>query len=142
MVFQANEAKSMNAEVILPRGWPRPKGYANGVLAQGRMLFIAGMIGWDAEGQFHSDDFAAQARQALTNLAEVLREAGGVPENIVRMTWYVTDKREYLAAAKEIGQAFREVIGAYNAAMTAVEVKSLMEDRAKVEIEATAVLPE
>jgi enamine deaminase RidA (YjgF/YER057c/UK114 family) len=132
----------MNAEVILPRGWPRPKGYANGVLAQGRMLFIAGMIGWDAEGQFHSDDFAAQARQALTNLAEVLREAGGVPENIVRMTWYVTDKREYLAAAKEIGQAFREIIGAYNAAMTAVEVKSLMEDRAKVEIEATAVLPE
>jgi enamine deaminase RidA (YjgF/YER057c/UK114 family) len=132
----------MNAEVILPRGWPRPKGYANGVLAQGRMLFIAGMIGWDAQGQFHSDDFAAQARQALTNLAEVLREAGGVPENIVRMTWYVTDKREYLAAAKEIGQAFREIIGAYNAAMTAVEVKSLMEDRAKVEIEATAVLPE
>lgn len=132
----------MSTEVILPRGWPRPKGYANGVLAQGRTLFIAGMIGWDAQGQFHSDDFAAQARQALTNLADVLREAGGVPADIVRMTWYVTDKREYLAAAKEIGQAFREIIGAYNAAMTAVEVKSLMEDRAKVEIEATAVLPQ
>ena len=128
-------------KVILPAGWPRPKGYANGVVASGKTLFIAGMIGWDAQGQFHSDDFAVQARQALTNLADVLREAGGVPANIVRMTWYVTDKNEYLAASREVGQAFREIIGAYNAAMTAVEVKSLMEDRAKVEIEATAVLP-
>ena len=128
-------------EVILPPGWPRPKGYANGVSASGRMLFIAGMIGWDAQGEFHSDDFAAQARQALQNVAEVLREAGGKPENIVRMTWYVTDKREYLAAGKEIGRAFREIIGSYNAAMTAVEVKALIEDRAKVEIEATAVIP-
>jgi enamine deaminase RidA (YjgF/YER057c/UK114 family) len=105
------------------------------------MLFIAGMIGWDAQGVFHSDDLAAQVRQALENVAQVLREAGGKPENIVRMTWYVTDKREYLAAAKEIGQAFREIIGSYNAAMTAVEVKALIEDRAKVEIEATAVIP-
>jgi enamine deaminase RidA (YjgF/YER057c/UK114 family) len=129
-------------QVILPAGWPRPKGYANGVVASGKTLFIAGMIGWDTQGQFHSDDFAVQARQALKNLADVLREAGGVPENIVRMTWYVTDKREYLAASREVGQVFREIIGAYNAAMTAVEVKSLMEDRAKVEIEATAVLPE
>jgi enamine deaminase RidA (YjgF/YER057c/UK114 family) len=128
--------------VILPEGWPRPKGYANGVVAQGRMLFIAGMIGWDAQGVFHSDDFAVQARQALRNVADVLREAGGKPENIVRMTWYVTDKREYLAAAREVGQAFREIIGSYNAAMTAVEVKALIEDRAKVEIEATAVLPD
>ena len=128
-------------QVILPPGWPRPKGYANGVSASGRMLFIAGMIGWDAQGVFHTDDFAGQARQALQNVAEVLREAGGKPENIVRMTWYVTDKREYLAAAKEIGQAFREIIGSYNAAMTAVEVKALIEDRAKVEIEATAVIP-
>jgi len=127
--------------VILPQGWPRPKGYANGVVASGRMLFIAGMIGWDAQGHFASDDFAAQTRQALQNVADVLREAGGVPENIVRMTWYVTDKREYLAAAKEIGQAYREIIGAYNAAMTAVQVTALMEDRAKVEIEVTAVLP-
>lgn len=130
----------MTTEVILPAGWPRPKGYANGVAASGRMLFIAGMIGWDSQGQFHSDDFAAQARQALQNVADVLREAGGKPEDIVRMTWYVTDKREYLAAAKEVGKAFREIIGAYNAAMTAVEVTALMEDRAKVEIEATAVL--
>lgn len=129
-------------KVILPEGWPRPKGYANGVAARGTMLFIAGMIGWNAEGRFESDDFAAQARQALKNLAEVLRAGGGKPEHIVRMTWYVTDKREYLAAAQDVGRAFREIIGAYNAAMTAVEVTALMEDRAKVEIEATAVLPE
>jgi enamine deaminase RidA (YjgF/YER057c/UK114 family) len=128
--------------VILPAGWPRPKGYANGVAARGEMLFIAGMIGWDAQGRFESDDFAAQARQALRNVAEVLREAGGKPENIVRMTWYVTDKREYFAAAQDVGKAFREIIGAYNAAMTAVEVRALMEDRAKVEIEVTAVLPD
>jgi enamine deaminase RidA (YjgF/YER057c/UK114 family) len=132
----------MTAEVILPAGWPRPRGYANGVVAKGRMLFIAGMIGWDAQGRFESDDFETQARQALRNVADVLREAGGKPENIVRMTWYVTSKREYLAAAKEIGQAFREIIGCYNAAMTAVEVTALIEDRAKVEIEATAVLPD
>lgn len=128
--------------VILPGGWPRPKGYANGVAARGEMLFIAGMIGWNEKGEFVSDDFAAQARQALQNIAQVLREAGGKPENIVRMTWYVTDKREYIAASREVGRAYREVIGAYNAAMSAVEVTALMEDRAKVEIEATAVLPE
>ena len=127
-------------KVILPPGWPRPRGYANGVSASGRMLFIAGMIGWDAQGVFHSDDFAVQVRQALQNVVAVLREAGGKPENIVRMTWYVTDKREYLAAGKEIGRAFRDIIGSYNAAMTAVEVNALIEDRAKVEIEATAVL--
>jgi enamine deaminase RidA (YjgF/YER057c/UK114 family) len=129
-------------QVILPPGWPRPKGYSNGVVASGKMLFIAGMIGWDVQGNFASDDFADQARQALQNVADVLREAGGVPENIVRMTWYVTNKREYLAASKEVGQAFREIIGAYNAAMTAVEVTALIEDRAKVEIEVTAVLPQ
>ena len=127
---------------ILPAGWPRPKGYANGVVARGRQLYIAGMIGWDAECRFHSDDFAVQARQALGNVADVLRAAGGKPENIVRMTWYVTDKREYLAAAREVGQAFRELIGCYDIAMTAVEVRALIEDRAKVEIEATAVLPD
>ncbi len=128
-------------QVLLPEGWPRPKGYANGVAASGRQVFIAGMIGWDAHGVFHSDDFAGQARQALQNIVDVLREAGGKPEHIVRMTWYVTDKREYLAAGREIGQTFRELIGSYNAAMTAVEVTALMEDRAKVEIEATAVIP-
>jgi enamine deaminase RidA (YjgF/YER057c/UK114 family) len=128
-------------QVLLPAGWPRPKGYANGVVATGRQVFIAGMIGWDAQGVFHSDDFAAQARQALQNIVDVLAEAGGEPAHIVRMTWYVTDKREYLAAGRAIGQAFREIIGSYNAAMSAVEVRALMEDRAKVEIEATAVIP-
>jgi enamine deaminase RidA (YjgF/YER057c/UK114 family) len=128
-------------QAVLPEGWPRPKGYANGVVAQGRMLFIAGMIGWDADNRFHTDDFAGQARQALANIADVLRAAGGSGEHVVRMTWYVTDKREYLAAGRELGQAFRELIGNYNIAMTAVEVKALIEDRAKVEIEATAVLP-
>lgn len=131
----------MKPQAVLPEGWPRPKGYANGVVAQGRMLFIAGMIGWDADGVFHSDDFGAQARQALRNVADVLQAAGGSSAHIVRMTWYVTDKREYLAAARDVGQAFREIIGNYDIAMTAVEVKALIEDRAKVEIEATAVLP-
>jgi enamine deaminase RidA (YjgF/YER057c/UK114 family) len=132
----------MTHQSILPEGWPRPKGYANGVLARGRVLSIAGMIGWDKDGVFHTDDFAGQVRQALENVAQVLRAAGGKPENIVRMTWYVTDKREYLAAGREIGRAFREVIGSYDIAMTAVEVRALIEDRAKVEIEATAVLPD
>ena len=136
----------MNAEhehrAVLPEGWPRPKGYANAVSASGsRMLFIAGMIGWDGQGVFHSDDFALQARQALQNIADALVAGGGKPDHIVRMTWYVTDKREYLAASRAIGQAFREIIGCYDIAMTAVEVKALIEDRAKVEIEATAVLP-
>jgi len=133
--------KAPTMQVLLPPEWPRPKGYANGVAASGRQVFIAGMIGWDAQGVFHSDDFAAQTRQALQNIVDVLREAGGRPEHIVRMTWYVTDKREYLAAGREIGAAFREIIGSYNAAMTAVEVRALIEDRAKVEIEATAVIP-
>lgn len=131
----------MKPQAVLPQGWPRPRGYANGVVAQGRMLFIAGMIGWDAEGRFHSDDFGEQALQALRNVAEVLKAAGGSGENIVRMTWYVTDKREYLAASRVLGQGFRDIIGSYTIAMTAVEVKALIEDRAKVEIEATAVLP-
>jgi enamine deaminase RidA (YjgF/YER057c/UK114 family) len=129
-------------QVILPPGWPRPKGYANGVVARGRLLFVAGMVGWDAQGVFHSDDFAVQARQALENIAAVVHEAGAKPEHIVRMTWYVTDKAEYIAASRTVGAAFREIIGAFNAAMTAVEVKALLEDRAKVEIEATAVIPD
>lgn len=128
--------------VLLPPGWPRPKGYANGVAAKGRMVFVAGMIGWDAEGRFHTDDLAGQVRQALTNIRAVLDVAGAKPEHIVRMTWYVTDKREYLAQQREIGAAFRDLINSYNAAMTAVEVSALMEDRAKVEIEVTAVIPD
>jgi enamine deaminase RidA (YjgF/YER057c/UK114 family) len=129
-------------QVLLPEGWPRPKGYSNGVVARGRQVYIAGMIGWDAHGVFAGDDFASQARLALQNIVAVLREADGKPEHIVRMTWYVTSKREYLAAGREIGLAFREIIGSYNAAMTAIEVTALIEDRAKFEIEATAVIPD
>ncbi len=106
------------------------------------MIFVAGMIGWDAQGVFHSDDMAAQVRQALQNIVEVLTAGGGKPEHIVRMTWYVTNKQEYVAAYPEIGKAFRELIGSFNAAMTAVEVVALIEDRAKVEIEVTAVVPD
>lgn len=106
------------------------------------MIFVAGMIGWDAQGVFHSDDMAAQVRQALQNIVEVLTAGGGKPEHIVRMTWYITDKHEYVAAYPEIGNAFRELIGSFNAAMTAVEVAALIEDRAKVEIEVTAVVPD
>jgi enamine deaminase RidA (YjgF/YER057c/UK114 family) len=128
-------------QALLPEGWPRPKGYANGVAASGRQVFVAGMIGWDAHGVFHSDEFAAQARQALANVVAVLAAGGAKPQHIVRMTWYVTDKREYLAALPAIGAAFRELIGHYDIAMTAVQVAALIEDRAKVEIEVTAVVP-
>ncbi len=129
-------------EPLLPEGWPRPKGYANGVAATGRQVFVAGQVGWDPQGVWTTDDFAAQTAQALRNIAAVLHAAGARPEHIVRMTWYVTSKREYLAAGREIGRAFREIIGAYDIAMTAVEVTALMEDRAKVEIEVTAVIPD
>jgi len=127
---------------LLPAGWKRPRGYANGVLAQGRQVYVAGMIGWDGQEVFHTDDFAGQARQAFANVLAVLAEAGGRPEHIVRMTWYVTDKREYLAALPSIGKAFRELIGHFDIAMTAVQVAALIEDRAKVEIEVTAVIPD
>lgn len=129
-------------QAIQPEGWPRPKGYANGVAARGTQIFVAGMIGWDGQGVFHTDDFAGQTRQALQNIVDVLHAAGSAPRDIVRMTWYVVDKREYLDAGREVGRAFREVIGDYDIAMTAVEVRALMEDRAKVEIEVTAVVPD
>ena len=131
----------MKNEALLPEGWPRPKGYANGVAAVGRQVYVAGQVGWSPEGVFASDDFAAQTRQALENVVAVLRAGGAGPEHIVRMTWYVTSKREYLAAGRDIGAAFREIIGHYDIAMTAVEVTALIEDRAKVEIEVTAVVP-
>ena len=127
---------------LLPAGWPKPRGYANGVAAHGTQIYIAGQIGWDEAAQFRSDAFAEQARQALANIVAVLKEAGARPEHLVRMTWYVTDKREYLAASRDIGQAFRELIGDYDIAMSAVQVAALIEDRAKVEIEATAVIPD
>ena len=129
-------------EALLPEGWARPKGYANGVAVVGRQIYVAGMVGWDANGVFPSDDFAAQAKVALENVAAVLKAGGAKPEHIVRMTWYVTSKREYLAASRAVGAAFREVVGNFDIAMTAVEVTALMEDRAKVEIECTAVVPD
>ena len=128
--------------ILQPPGWARPRGYSNGVSVTGRQVFVAGMIGWDAECVFHTDDMAGQVRQALQNIVAVLTEAGARPEHITRMTWYVTSKREYLDAGKEIGAIFRELIGSYNATMTAVQVVALMEDRAKVEIEVTAVVPD
>ena len=128
-------------EALLPEGWPRPKGYANGVAASGRQVHVTGQVGWNPQGVWETDDFAAQTRQALANIVAVLQSAGAEPKHIVRMTWYVTSKREYLAAGREIGKAFREIIGFYDIAMTAVEVTALIEDRAKVEIEVTAVIP-
>jgi len=129
-------------KALLPPGWAAPRGYANGVAARGTQVYIAGQIGWDAQARFHTSDFAAQAKQALENVMAVLAEAGGRPEHLVRLTWYVTDKREYLAALKEIGRAFRERVGDYDIAMSAVQVAALIEDEAKVEIEATAVIPD
>ncbi len=128
-------------QVLQPPGWEKPKGYANGVAAEGRLVFVAGQIGWNAACRFDSDDFVAQTRQALKNIVAILAEADAKPEHIVRMTWYLTDKREYLARGREVGAVFRELIGVYHAAMSAVEVKALMEERAKVEIEVTAVVP-
>jgi len=129
-------------KVLLPPGWPRPKGYANGVSVSGRQIYVAGMIGWDAQGVFHADDVAGQTRQALQNIVEVLAEGGATPQHIVRMTWYVKDKIQYVAAYPEIGKAYRELIGNFNVAMTAVQVADLVEDRALVEIEVTAVVPQ
>jgi enamine deaminase RidA (YjgF/YER057c/UK114 family) len=128
-------------KILQPAGWAAPRGYSNGVAASGTTVFVAGQIGWNARCEFDSDDFVEQVRQALLNVRAVLAEAGAKPEHITRMTWYVVDKREYLARGREVGAVFREVIGVYNAAMSAVQVSALMEDRAKVEIEVTAVLP-
>ncbi len=128
-------------EVLQPAAWAKPKGYANGVASAGTQVFVAGQIGWNAQSQFESDDLVAQVRQALANVVAVLAEAGATPAHITRMTWYLTDKREYLARAREIGAAYREIIGDFGIAMTAVQVVALIEDRAQVEIEVTAVVP-
>lgn|SRR5574337_945657 len=132
----------MGKQLLQPAAWRRPKGYANGVAARGRLVSVAGMVGWDAEERFVSDRIADQARQALANVVAVLAEAGAKPEHIVRMTWYITDKREYLDQGREIGAAYRELIGDFGVAMTAVQVTALIEDRAKIEIEVTAVVPD
>jgi enamine deaminase RidA (YjgF/YER057c/UK114 family) len=127
--------------ILQPPDWSAPRGYVNGVAASGTLVFVAGQIGWNARCEFESDDFIDQVRQALMNVRAVLAEAGATPAHIMRMTWYLTDKGEYLARGKEVGAVFREVIGVYHAAMSAVEVSALIEDRAKVEIEVTAVVP-
>lgn len=128
---------------IEPAGWARPSGYANGIAARGRIVAIAGQIGWDpASGQFHSDDLVEQVRQALANVVAVLRAAGGEPRHLVRLTWYLTDKAAYVAARRAVGAAYRELIGPHYPAMSLVVVAALLEDRARVEIEATAVIPD
>jgi enamine deaminase RidA (YjgF/YER057c/UK114 family) len=129
-------------QILQPPGWDKPRGYVNGVAARGTTVFVAGQIGWNAQCRFETDDLVGQVRQALANVVAVLSEAGAKPEHITRMTWYLTDRREYLARGREIGVAFRELVGVYHAAMTAVEVSALMEDRARVEIEVTAVVPD
>ena len=127
---------------LQPEGWAAPKGYVNGIVARGTLVFVSGQVGWNAQQQFETDDFVGQARQALANVVAVLREAGAGPEHIARMTWYVVDKDEYVASYAALGRAYAEVIGRHYPAMTAVQVTALIEDAAKVEIEATAVIPD
>ncbi len=129
-------------KVLQPPGWAAPRGYANGIAARGTLVLIGGQIGWNAQQQFESDEFTAQARQALRNVVEVLAQAGGRPEHIARMTWYVVDRDEYVASYAALGEAYRDVIGRHFPAMTAVQVSALIEPRARVEIEATAVIPD
>jgi enamine deaminase RidA (YjgF/YER057c/UK114 family) len=129
------------SETINPPGWPRPSGYANGVVAEGRFLAISGQIGWNERGELVGDDFLAQARQALSNVVAVLRAAGGTSEHLVRLTWYITDKSEYRANLEALGTSYREIVGANYPAMALVQVAALLEEGAKVEIEATAVIP-
>jgi enamine deaminase RidA (YjgF/YER057c/UK114 family) len=124
-----------------PRGWKQAKGFSNGVVAHGRMIFLAGQVGWNAAQRFESRDFVAQARQALANIVTLVAEAGGEPEHITRLTWFVLDKQEYLSRSRELGEAYRSVMGKHFPAMTLVQVGALVEDEARLEIEATAVVP-
>jgi enamine deaminase RidA (YjgF/YER057c/UK114 family) len=138
--------KTMSGETDLqalhPKGWKPARGYSNGIVASGRTVWLGGQIGWNGDQEFETDDFVGQVRQALENIAAILAEAGGRPENIVRMTWFITDKAAYVSALREVGEAYRSVMGKHFPVMSVVEVKALIEDRAKVEIETTAVLPE
>ncbi len=127
---------------LQPPGWPRPRGYANGIAARGTMVFVAGQIGWDERQAIVSDDLALQLGQALDNTLAVLREAGAGPEHVVRMTWYLTDKRDYLARARELGEVWRTRMGRHYPAMAVVEVSALIEERARIEIETTAIIPD
>ena len=129
-------------KVLQPEGWVKPVGYSNGVAAKGRLVFVAGQIGWNARGEFETDDFVGQFRQCLKNIVAVLAEAGAEPAHITSMTWYFIDKQDYLRNLKAIGAAYREVIGRHYPAMTAMQVAALIEDRAKIEIQAMAVVPE
>lgn len=129
-------------EILHPSSWKAAKGYSNGMLARGKYVFLGGQIGWNGNQEFETDDFAGQVRQALANIVAVLAEAGAGPEHLVRLTWFVTDKRAYLENLKAIGAAYRDTLGRHFPAMTLVQVVALVEDRAKVEIEATAVLPD
>jgi enamine deaminase RidA (YjgF/YER057c/UK114 family) len=130
----------MSLQFLQPKGWAPAKGYSNGVAASGRHVFVAGQIGWNAKQDFESDDFVAQAELALRNIVAVLAEAGAEPRHVTRLTWYIVDKRAYLAASHDLGAVYRRVFGKHFPAMTAVQVMALMEDRAQVEIEATAVI--
>ncbi|MDP9019120.1 MAG: RidA family protein [Candidatus Eremiobacteraeota bacterium] len=130
------------SRILQPADWVRPRGFSNGIVASGRYVAIAGQIGWNERAEFVSDDFLAQSAQALRNIVTILAEAGATPAHIVRMTWYVTDKDEYMAGGRELGALYKDIIGAHYPAMTLIVVKALLEDRAKVEIEATAVIPE
>ncbi|MCP3688255.1 MAG: RidA family protein [Gammaproteobacteria bacterium] len=129
-------------QILQPPGWARPKGYSNGIATRGQLVFMGGQVGWNSREEFESDDFAAQARQALSNIVTILAEAGGRAEHIVRLTWFIADKEQYLGCLKELGAAYREVIGAHFPVMSVIEVKGFIEDGAKLEIEATAVIPD
>jgi len=128
-------------QLLHPRAWKQPKGFANGIAAEGRLVFLAGQVGWNAEQIFESEDFVAQARQALANIVTLVAEAGGKPEHIVRMTWFVLDKRDYLSHLRELGSAYRGIMGRHFPTMSLLQVGALVEDKARVEIEATAVVP-
>ena len=135
--------KEKGARVLRPAGWPRPSGYSDGVTVSGRLVFLAGQVGWDPlTAQFETDELTGQIRQALLNILALLEEAGAEPRHLVRMTWYVTDREAYMGARREIGAAYRELVGAHYPPMTLAVVSGLVEPRAKVEIEATAVVPE
>jgi enamine deaminase RidA (YjgF/YER057c/UK114 family) len=139
---EQQESEDRGIQILQPAGWVRPRGYSHAMVASGRLVFISGQVGWDEHGRFQTTDFVQQARQALQNIVTLLAEAGGRPEHIVRLTWYVIDRQEYQAASKELGSVYRVLMGQHYPAMTAVQVSALMEEQARVEIEATAVIPE
>lgn len=134
-------SRTPHIQPLHPAGWKPAKGYANGMLAEGRTVWLGGQIGWNGDQVFETDDFVGQVRQALENIVAILAEAGGGPQHIVRMTWFITDKQAYVSRLPEVGRAYREVLGKHFPSMSVVQVMALIEDRAKVEIEATAVLP-